>query len=162
DSRDLVVIRGAFPEHGNVPVSVPELKDMATMLHAVTSVGAFAQGDTNLSGGGATPDRVVSGVASPGLFPTLGVQPILGRGFIAEDERRGNDHVVLLDYSFWQKRFAGDANVVGNELMLDNEPYRIIGVLPRGFQIDQHCDIWAPISESIQMFDKRGAHWLKV
>jgi putative ABC transport system permease protein len=161
DSHELYVIRGAFPEHGNVPVSVLELKDLNAMLHTVTSVGAFAQGDVNLTGGGLPPDRIPTGLASPELFPTLGATPILGRNFTADEEKRGADHVAILDYGFWQKRFAGDATVIGNEVMLDNEPYKIIGVLPAGFQIDQHCDLWVPLSQSTPMYDLRGAHWLK-
>jgi putative ABC transport system permease protein len=163
DSRALHVINGKFPSQGlqHVPISHPEFKDILEQTRTLAAVAVFAQGDSNLSGQGAAPDRVVAGLASATFFPTLGVQPILGRNFLAAEERQGNDQVVLLDHGLWQRRFASDPNVTGKELILDNLPYRIIGVLPKGFQIEQKCDLWIPISTSIDMVSVRGAHWLK-
>src|ERR1043166_4273973 len=81
DSRALYVVNGKFPSQGlqNVPLSYPEFKDLAEQTRSLASVGVFAEGDSNLSGEGMAPDRVVAGMASASFFPTLGVQPILGR-----------------------------------------------------------------------------------
>ncbi|MDB4965443.1 MAG: transporter permease [Myxococcales bacterium] len=164
DSRALHVLNGKFPTQGlaHVPLSYPEFKDVLEQSRTLAAVGAFAQGDSNLSGDGGPPDRVVAGVASASFFPTLGVQPFMGRGFLHAEELKGADQVVMLDHGLWQRRFASDANVVGKELILDNQPYRIIGVLPKGFQIDQKCDLWIPLSTSVDLLTVRGAHFLKV
>src|SRR6516165_2759351 len=163
DSRNLYVIRGAFPgmERADVPISYPEFKDILEQTRTLTNAGVFAQGDSNLSGIGGPPDRITVGLASATFFPTLGVQPILGRNFTHEEELKGSDQVALLDFTMWQSRFGSDGNIVGKTITLDNLSYRIIGVLPRGFQIDGKTDLWLPLSTSIEMVTRRGAHWLK-
>jgi putative ABC transport system permease protein len=164
DSRALVVINGAFPtlERPQVPISYPEFKDLLEQNRTMVNVAAFAQGDVNLSGTGGPPDRISAGLATATFFPTLGVQPILGRNFTHEEELKGADQVALIDFALWQSRFSSAGDVVGKTLLLDNLPYKIVGVLPRGFQIDVKCDVWIPLSTSIEMVTRRGAHWLKV
>ncbi|MCU1277049.1 MAG: transporter permease [bacterium] len=164
DSRALVVINGAFAtlERPTVPISYPEFKDLLAQNRTLVDAAAFAQGDTNLSGTGGPPDRIAVGLATATLFPTLGVQPILGRNFTHEEELRGADQVALIDFALWQSRFAADGSVVGKTLLLDNLPYKIVGVLPRDFRIDEKCDVWVPLSTSVPMVEVRGAHWLKV
>jgi putative ABC transport system permease protein len=149
-------------ERPDVPISYPEFKDLLEQSRTLANAGVFAQGDSNLSGAGGPPDRIQVGVASATFFPTLGVQPILGRNFAHEEEFKGSDQVALIDFGLWQTRFGSDGNVVGKTIMLDGTAYRIIGVLPRGFQIDGPCDVWVPLSTSIEMVGRRGAHWLKL
>ena len=164
DSRQLVVIRGQFPslERPDVPISYPEYKDVLEQSRTLANAAVFAQGDSNLTGAGGPPDRVTVGLASATFFPTLGVQPILGRNFLPEEELKGADQEVLLDFALWQTRFGSDGGIVGKSINLDNTPYRVIGVLPRGFQIDGKTDLWVPLSTSIEMVTRRGAHWLKM
>jgi putative ABC transport system permease protein len=164
DSRALVVLHGVFPsmEREDVPISYPELKDILEQNRTLTNAGAYAQGDGNLSGSGGAPVRAAIGQASATFFPTLDVQPILGRNFTHDEELKGNDQVALIDFGLWQSRFASDGNVVGKTLLIDNLPYRIVGVLPRNFRIEERCDVWVPVSTSQEFVTKRGAHWLRV
>jgi putative ABC transport system permease protein len=164
DAHQLVMINGKFPRMQlfRVGLSGPELKDVASQMKTLASVGAYEQGDFNLSGGSTPPERVIAGLASSGLFPTLGVQPILGRFFAADEAWKGNDRVVVIDHGLWQRRFGGDSNVLGKLITLDNDAYRIIGVLPPGFRIERQCEVWLPLSSSIEMLEKRSTHWLKV
>jgi putative ABC transport system permease protein len=164
DSRALYVIRGNFVgmERPDVPISYPEFKDILAQSRTLANAGVFAQGDSNLSGAGGPPDRITVGLASATFLPTLGVQPILGRNFTAEEEYKGSDQVALLSFPLWQSRFGSDGNVIGRTITLDNAPYKIIGVLPRGFQIDSPTELWVPLSDTIEMVTRRGAHWLKL
>ena len=83
--------------------------------------------------GGKLPENVVAGWCSWNFLPLLGVQPALGRGFTADDDRPGAQATVLLTHSFWKQRYGGDPGIVGKTIWLDAKPYTVIGVLPASF-----------------------------
>jgi putative ABC transport system permease protein len=92
-----------------------------------------------------TPERVVGIGVSDGWLATLGVQPVLGRGFTAEEEKGGSDSgVALVSYGFWERRFGSSAQIIGESITLDNRPCTVIGVLPRGFEFPYHSEVWLP------------------
>ena len=96
---------------------------------------------TTLTGGG-EPERLETETVSYEFFPLLGVQPLLGRVFTAEDDRPGPRRVIL-SYSLWQRRFSGDAGIVGKIIELDERPAEVIGVMPAEFQfVSQDTDVW--------------------
>ncbi len=74
-------------------------------------------------------------ISSANLFDVLQVAPVLGRGFLAEDDVKGHDNVCLLSYALWQSLFQGDPNVVGKSVRLNDTRREVIGVLPSGFQL---------------------------
>ncbi len=94
------------------------------------------------------PSLVSAGIASPGLFAALGVKPVAGRLFLAEDNQPGRDHVVLITYRYWQANLEGDPAVIGQPITVDNESFTIVGVLPPqlGALALGRFDIWAPVS----------------
>jgi predicted permease len=107
----------------------------------------------NLSApGGAKPMRLESAKVSAGFFPTLGVTPVLGRTFAAEDDLPGGPKVAMLSYWVWQRTFGGDAGVVGRAIRLNEEPYTVIGVLPEAVShtgeapdvLTMNAGIWLP------------------
>ena len=79
------------------------------------------------------PQRLDGASVTAGLFPALGVQPLAGRTFTAEDDREDAPGTVVLSYGLWQNEFGGDPAVIGRTVNLDNTPFRIIGVMPRSF-----------------------------
>ena len=92
------------------------------------------------------PEQVIGLQASAGLLPALGLQPVLGRNFSADEDSPGGRHVVLISHAMWQSRFNGDRSVLGQALTLDGAPYDIIGVLPEAataFPLNQ-LQIWVP------------------
>jgi len=95
-----------------------------------------------------TPTFVRGACASSDFIPMLGVQPIMGRLWTAQEDLPGNDREVLLSYGFWKTQFGGDPNVIGKSLWrgADKVPYAIIGVLPDGFQFEsEDISVWAPL-----------------
>jgi len=80
------------------------------------------------------PERVPSLQVSAGFLRVFGVQPMLGRDFLVEDDRPGAPRVTLLSHGFWQRRFGSDPNLIGTSVRLDSSDYTVIGVLPAGFQ----------------------------
>src|SRR5688500_5682197 len=81
------------------------------------------------------PQRVEGARVSANFFPMLGVQPAMGRAFMADEDAPGSDRVVLLGHEFWRSRFAGDRSIVGRSISLDGIPHTVTGVLPEEFAL---------------------------
>jgi len=111
----------------------------------------------NLTSGG-EPERVNAARISASLFPMLGIQPQIGRGFLEEEDSEGRDKVVLLSDSLWRRRFHADPKVLGQKIVLNDSPYEVIGVMPAGLKMprasqlvswhlsDDDPDIWKPFA----------------
>jgi len=99
----------------------------------------------NLTGEqGELPEAVRAAAGSWNMFQLLGVQPALGRAFIEPEDRHGST-VVLLTWSIFQRRFAGDAKIVGRSIHLDGRPFTVVGVLPSWFNYpDARIQLWVP------------------
>jgi putative ABC transport system permease protein len=109
--------------------------------HLTAYVNAFF----NLTGSG-TPERLAAAQVTPNLFPALGVEPLVGRWFVAPEGAPGQTAFVLLSYALWQRRFGADPGIVGQTIRLDGEPHLVVGVMPRGFQFPgQDIQVWTPV-----------------
>ncbi len=99
---------------------------------------------------------------SDGFFRTLGVTPMLGRDFHADEDAPGQPHTVLLSYGAWQKRFGANPAVVGQSITLSNIPYTIIGVLPREYHFAPlgEADFWAALNDPNDCDRRRACHGL--
>lgn len=91
--------------------------------------------------------HVKAAAVSACFFSVMGAQPVLGRGFLPEEERAGNEQVVILSYGFWRDRMGGDPTAVGKDLALDGKPYRIIGIMPASFRhsLRREVPFWVPL-----------------
>jgi putative ABC transport system permease protein len=94
----------------------------------------------------AGPERVVGIAVSEGWGETLGVQPLLGRLFLPEEEAVGEDAgVVLLSYGSWQRRYGGAPSVIGQVIRLDGRPHTVVGIMPPGFNYPYDAELWVPM-----------------
>ena len=114
--------------------SLPEYRDIRSQTDRVFSDLAAVQiGLDGLSAGGRA-DRILTNYVSGNFFSMMGIRPALGRFILpAEGETLGADPVVVLGYTYWQTRFAGDRGIVGRKVSIDGHPATIIGVAPEGF-----------------------------
>jgi predicted permease len=85
---------------------------------------------------------------SAGFFQVLGVRPLLGREFIADEDRSGGAAAVILSHSLWQRYFHDDASVIGRGVLLRGEPFTVVGVMPAGFRSDPDAELWTPLAPS--------------
>jgi predicted permease len=109
-------------------------------LSASTSVGL------NLLTG--TEAARVNGLrVSAGYFQTLGIEPDLGRSFVAEEDQPGGAGAVVLSHGLWQRRFGGDAGVIGRAISLDGQPFTVIGVMPAGFRAQEEAEVWTTLAQ---------------
>jgi predicted permease len=115
-----------------VGVSGPDFRDFATQNRTFEKMAIYDQWRKNVStsprGDGAA--EVLVGLAPPEFFEALGVQPLLGRLFTAEEGVEGRNHVALITETFWKSHYQGDAKILGQTLSINDQPYTIIGVLP--------------------------------
>ncbi len=140
--------------------SPPNFFDWRDQNHVFSSIAAYTPNPIALTERGEA-QRIVAVLASPSLFPTLQVEPFLGRSFLEEEGQRGHDYEVILSHQLWQTRFGGDKNIVGQKARLDGESYTIVGVMPAGFQFPlSGADVWIPLSFPENVATQRGAHYL--
>jgi len=113
--------------------SYPDLLDFEKQADAFSHLFAYAPGAAGLSAG-RNPSEFAYSAVTGNYFSALGVKPLLGRVLLpGEGETRGEELLVVLGYSFWQKRFGGDAAVVGKRVLVNGKPATVIGVTPKEF-----------------------------
>ena len=165
DSPSLVNIWGKFEKDG-IPqnwISEPEYWDLLDHNESFSQIAAYSLGGrANLTRADAQPVQVSTGNATAGVLPLLGVAPVLGRAFGADEDQPGHSHYALLSYSLWQSQFGGDPNIVTKPVQLDGETYSVVGVLPKGFSLGGKQDLWTPLGLDRARPGGRGSHYLHV
>ncbi|HZI61649.1 MAG TPA: ABC transporter permease [Pyrinomonadaceae bacterium] len=108
-------------------------------------IAAYTDNNFNLIGNG-EPERISCAQVTASLFPTLGVQPIVGRTFLPEEDRRGNNQVAVVSEGFWQRRYGREASLVGSTIQLDDKNYTVVGIMPSSFRFPGDFEIWLPLA----------------
>jgi putative ABC transport system permease protein len=117
--------------------------------------------NANLTGNG-EPERLASAGVTGNYFQALGVNPLIGRTFVLDNEKTGNDQVVVLSYGLWQRRFAGDPNIVNKTILLNGRTHLVLGVMPKDFNFPQAAELWLPMSFDREPgMKQRRAHFLR-
>jgi predicted permease len=135
---------------GDPLVTGPEIPAYERSTHGFSSLGGYTQDGYELSGVG-DPAQINGSQLTASVFPTLGVEPLLGRTF-TQQEDEGRQQVAVISYQMWRSRMHGDPRVLGQTVLLDREPYRIIGVMPREFEFPlvpgqlNRSELWVPMS----------------
>jgi putative ABC transport system permease protein len=133
DEQQLVKLNGAYTNRGDEwSVSLPNAADWAARNHAFSDVSWYQRVSMTINDTG-TPDRIQVVTSTPSLFRVLEVKPMMGRLIADENAVPDGPRVVVLSYSLWQSRFAGDASVIGKAIMMNGRPATVIGVMPRDF-----------------------------
>lgn len=147
NAERLVLVQHSMPRAGraNVGVSIKELYDYREQAKEFDELVEFHQMSFDLLKRG-EPDRVSTGVVSHNFFDVLGIRPIYGRAFLKEDDAPGAEAVLILSYSYWQKRFGGDPNIVNQVFQMNDRPHRVIGVLPNVPHYPRENDVYMTVS----------------
>jgi predicted permease len=131
------------------PCSYPNYKDYRDRNQVFSSLALYAPVEMNLASGN-SPQRIWGQIVSGNYFNTLGVTPVVGRGFLEEeDQTPGANPVAVISYGLWTRNFGGDANVTSRSLNLNGRLFRIVGVAPRAFHGLTELlvsDIWVPMA----------------
>ncbi|MBL8171883.1 MAG: ABC transporter permease [Acidobacteria bacterium] len=144
-------------EYARREFSYPDYQDYQ-QNQVFDGVAAYTGGGGILTGYG-EPERIFSPGASANFFTTLGVEPFLGRTFQPGEDKPGAPRVVVLSYGWWQRRFGGDQNILGQSLTISGLPYTVVGILPPGFQFAlRPADVWLPYQPGEAQLTRRFMH----
>jgi predicted permease len=147
----------SFPGMTLFSVSPANYLDWRSMNHSFEDMAAFGGARFNV-GGKERPEAIQAAPVAPGFFSILRVQPILGRGFTPDDDRPGQGHVVVLGNALWRERHGADPAVIGQKIVLDGEPYTILGVMPPNFKYPSWAQLWTPLAWTDEKRAVRGNH----
>jgi predicted permease len=129
---------------GRNSVSGGVFADWRQQSQSFQQISALWRVEANLTGGD-QPERLSGAQVSTAFFDLLGVRPVFGRTFLAEEERPGHEQVVILGHSLWQRRFGARPGLLGQTLSLDGRPYTVVGILPAGFEfLSADIEYWTP------------------
>ena len=142
---------------GNDSLSYPNFADWKDDRKVFASASAVRSNENyNLIGDG-EPERLIGRLVSAGFLTTLGIQPLLGRDFLPDDDRQGATPAVIMSHGLWSRRFGSDQNIVGKQITLNNQSYTVVAVTPQSFRYGLDADITIPIGLSAERFKARGA-----
>jgi putative ABC transport system permease protein len=155
--EQLVMLAESVSGQRNGSVSYPNFVDWRAQNSVFEAVSAVRPNENyNFSGAG-EPERLQGRLVSAGFLSLLGVKPLLGRDFVAEDDRPGATPAVIISHEFWTRRFGNDQSIAGKQIALNNQSYTVVGVTPPGFQFGLDSDVTIPIGLSAERFKARGA-----
>ena len=148
-----------FPRNTPAPANYADWKNQAQSFE---DVAATHESSMNLTGDG-EPERVPTRRVTANFFSLLGVQPLLGRSFLPEEDRPQANKVAILSYSLWQSRYAGDRNILNRTILLNGEKHTVVGVTPAGFQwLESEERLFVPLALDAEELASRGNHYLTV
>src|SRR5271156_1809292 len=166
DPDNLVMVYEHFREatggDGFNVVSPADFNDWRKQTHGFEDMAAWSDYGFDLTGEHQElPEVVQAAAGSWNLFPLLGTPMALGRTFRPEEDQVGANRVVILSWSLFQRRFAGDPSVIGKEIRLDSAPYQVIGVLPSWLTYpDARIELWVPYASTFdaEAFARHDMH----
>jgi predicted permease len=119
--------------------------DWTAATRTFSGISAFTGATMNVSDEGRTPERYGGAYISANGFALIGQTPVMGRGFLPEDDRPGAAAVVLLGHSVWTNRYGSDPTLIGRTIRVNDVPSVVIGIMPEGFRFPNNADIWQPL-----------------
>lgn len=152
----------AEPDRIGGVASPPDLFDYRRHNAVFAEVAGYIDSSSAFTGDGAA-EQVLGAQVSGGFFTVMGTPPQLGRTIRDDDDRQGARDVVVLSHGLWARRFGGDSNVLGRQLMIGGVSREVIGVMPIGFQFPLQSEFWIPFKFTAKDLEtQRGAHYINV
>jgi predicted permease len=150
NANRIVSMFEATPNFFKGSISYPNFVDWQRDNRSFEAMAAYRSTDGSITGVG-QPENVQAERVSANFFPILGVNPILGRIFTSEEDRRGASPTALISEGLWKRKFASDRNVIGQRLIVAGQPRTIIGVIPASFRLHvfnfRTADVYEAIGE---------------
>jgi putative ABC transport system permease protein len=162
----LVTIWGRQETRGivldRVSTSLQEFVDYRDRNHSFSAIAAYRFAGGDLTGAGDA-ERILTAKVTAQFFSVLGTQPLRGRSFSIEEDQPGREQVAILSYGMWRRRFGGDDNIVGKNLVLDGVNHTVVGVMPADFQFpSSEVQIWTPMAFDAKELEANGGHYFSL
>jgi predicted permease len=149
-ANELVTLYENKPNFKYGSISYPNFFDWQRNNRTFQLIAAYRPDDFTVAGTG-NPERVNGVMVSADFFSTLGVQPVLGRGFSADEDRLGGKPVVLISAGYWKRNYGSARDIVGKPLTIDGKDYEIVGVIPASFHLHiqnfRTSDLYVPLGQ---------------
>ncbi|HET7216829.1 MAG TPA: ABC transporter permease [Vicinamibacterales bacterium] len=164
DAGNAVMIWSKWTAFEKTWVATGEVVDYRKRSQTLQEVAAWAEGQVNLTGD-ADPERVAAASVSSNTFSVLGVGPLLGRTFTAQEDLPNGPRVAVLGFGLWNRRYASDPAIVGRSILINGNSYQVLGVMPAGFvlptdyQNPEPGQLWLPLQMDPVSMD-HGSHGL--
>src|SRR5436190_5915481 len=129
---------------GNIPTA-QDYEDLRDAQQSFAQMAGYLSGSTINVTYKNTPQRYTGAYVTEDIFKIIGVSPIMGRDFTAEDNKPGAEKVTILGYEIWKRDFNGDPNIVGQSVRINGKAATVIGVMPAGFKFPVSDELWVPL-----------------
>jgi putative ABC transport system permease protein len=161
DPERIVYIEGKNPEAGitDSNISFLDFTDWSQQTDLFKSTAAYWTGNANLGADGAEPERVPRAGVTTGFFSVLGVQPVLGRTFVPEDDKPGTFTAAIISHGLWKRRFGSDPSIVGKQIQISSRPLTVVGVMPPGFEYPEQTQVWVTSAVNISEEPRDNRAW---
>ena len=158
-----LVVLSSVMKGANIAVSGPDFMDWRSAARSFDGIAASVQSQTVLTGSGAA-ERIAQARVTANAINVLGLRPVIGRGFAPGEDALSAPRVAMLSEGFWKRRFAGDPNIVGRKILLDDFPTLVIGVAPSAMAWPEPVDVWLTTRFTPRDLAQgsRGARWISV
>ncbi len=160
DPDRLMWVWDVQPQLEQAPASYPEFVDWRNMNQVFEQMAAGRGANFNLTGTG-DPERLPGYSVTANFFQMVGINPELGRAFLPEEDKPGNDQVVLLSTTLWRRRFGSDHAILGKTISLNGKSYNVIGVIPPMSAMLTSAEVFTPMGLDVTKTN-RGLHFLNV
>jgi putative ABC transport system permease protein len=146
NAKQLIVLSSTTSSGDRDGLSGPEAQDYQTRMNSLEDLAAFQSQSVNVTGG-ERPDRVRGAFVSANFFKVFSLTPIIGRTFADGEDRQGGEKLAVVNEKMWQERLNSDRNLAGKKLILNGEPYSVIGVVSSSFKepFDPEVEVWMPV-----------------
>ncbi|HEX8088172.1 MAG TPA: ABC transporter permease [Blastocatellia bacterium] len=154
----IVELREVSEKGSLMPVAEPNFLDVRARSRGIEAIAQYAVGLVTVTGG-SEPARARIIWASGDFFRVLGVQPMVGRTFAAEEGKPGGAAVVVLSYGLWRRLLSGKEDLTGATLKIDDRSFTVIGVMPMGFSFPQNAEAWIPRELTPPQISRSAHNW---
>ncbi|PYT16948.1 MAG: hypothetical protein DMG59_09015 [Acidobacteria bacterium] len=161
----LVIVQENLPAHNlrDIAASPQDFAEYRRRATCFTQISGMIAGDVTLTGNG-VPENVPGARISASAFPMLGIIPILGSLFTSDEEQPGKDRVAILSEPLWIRRYGGDRSIIGKNIEMNRESYRVVGVTRMTSVYRRTAQIWTPLAFTPAEIapGTRGPHYVDV
>jgi len=164
DTDRLVMLpetRGSRPIAGTSNVAPANFEDWKRQATSFEQLAASQLLDISITGQG-EPEALLGNRVSSGLFELIGARPLMGRVFLPDEDQPGREHVAVLSFGLWQRRFASDPDIAGKTVRLEGKPFTVVGIMPKSFHFPLAGEIWIPMAMDDKERAVRGTRYMDV
>ncbi|MGA9770726.1 MAG: ABC transporter permease [Blastocatellia bacterium] len=140
----IVRIHEKSAQFDQMSISYPNFLDWQKQNQLFEAMSVFRYQGFNVTGAQG-PERLQGRIISASFFSVLGVQPVIGRGILPEEDRPGGAPAAVISYALWQRRFGGDQSLLGKPIIINGKDHTIVGIMPAGFRFYSQADLFVPI-----------------